>query len=436
MKGLGKILFGGLLGAVFGYFASPTRARRVHDALLGKKALRGVAPSPRAAAPSLYAPPVPTAAFPPPVSVEVEPSPVWVEAEPIMTAPPVFVEPEPIIEPEIVAVPEPVAEPEIVAVPEPVAEPEIAAVPEPESIAEPEPAAQVEPELLVEPIAEPIAEPEPEPEPIAEAPAEPEPEVADETAEPFAPVLDELETEEESPPAAQVEEEIQPAETAVVAPLDLKARIEETRRRIQQELERPFVTEVAEDQGLPSGGSPWSGAPLAVEEPEAVQEATQDPVEVAPDWASPPPAETTPVAPAWVAPDWPAAPAEDMHAADPPVEFVEPVTESVASSLEPFEPVAEMPALITEMIGLDQASEADPVSEEVSEFDREAMRRRIEATRSRLKAKAFDAMLSGESSLLARDTAGALEGSALKVEVPVDSEVDQTIESTLTEEDL
>jgi hypothetical protein len=64
------------------------------------------------------------------------------------------------------------------------------------------------------------------------------------------------------------------------------------------------------------------------------------------------------------------------------------------------------------------------------------MRLRIETTRNRLKAKAFDAMLSGESSLLGRSTAGASDGSARMSDVPVDSEVDETIESTLTEEDV
>jgi hypothetical protein len=258
--------------------------------------------------------------------------------------------------------------------------------------------------------------------------------------------------EEESLPAAQVEEEIQPAGEVAAAPLDLKARIEETRRRIQQELERPFVTEVAEDQGSSQGGSPWAGAPLVAEDPAVLPEAPASPavvapdwvsappvgatppapVWVAPDWVSAPPVEATPVAPAWVAPDWPAAPSDETHAAEPPMELIEPV----ASSIELFEPVAEMPAVITEATGADEAAELDSVSDGASEFDREAMRRRIEATRNRLKAKAFDAMLSGGSVLLGRDEAGALEGSARNAEVPVDSEVDETIESTLTEEDV
>jgi hypothetical protein len=60
------------------------------------------------------------------------------------------------------------------------------------------------------------------------------------------------------------------------------------------------------------------------------------------------------------------------------------------------------------------------------------MKSRIEVTRSRLKAKAFDAMMSGESALLGRDP----ENAERKRIVPaVDTEVNETIESTLREEE-
>lgn len=389
MKGLGKFLFGGLLGAAFGYLVSPTTgAQRLRDILLGRDGVHAIAPAPPAATPSLHAAVVPVATFPPSVDPEPEPEPA---VEP---------EPEPALEPEGVA--EPVAEPE--------PEPEIIAEPEPEPIAEPEP--ELEPEPIAEPEPEPIAEPEPE------IIAELEPELAAEA------------------PAAQAEEEAQPAKEIVAVPLDLKARIEETRRRIQRELEHPFVTEVSEDHGSSQGGSPWEGAPLVAEDPAVLEETTATPGPAAPDWVPAPAAGTAPVAPAWVAPDWPAAASDETHAVESPMELIEPVAESVASPIELSEPVAEMSAMITEMTGADQPAEPDSASDGASEFDREAMRRRIEATRNRLKAKAFDAMLSGESTLLGRDTASALEGSARNAEVPVDSEVDETIESTLTEEDL
>ena len=69
-------------------------------------------------------------------------------------------------------------------------------------------------------------------------------------------------------------------------------------------------------------------------------------------------------------------------------------------------------------------------SENGSDYD--AMRSRIELTRSRLKAKAFDAMMAGETSLLGRDT----EPSSGPVPFAgFDSEIEQTVDNTLREED-
>ena len=62
--------------------------------------------------------------------------------------------------------------------------------------------------------------------------------------------------------------------------------------------------------------------------------------------------------------------------------------------------------------------------------DYDAMRSRIELTRSRLKAKAFDAMMSGESALLGRDPQGAKRPNIVPA---VDSEVNDTIENSLKE---
>ena len=70
------------------------------------------------------------------------------------------------------------------------------------------------------------------------------------------------------------------------------------------------------------------------------------------------------------------------------------------------------------------------MSEEPIDYD--AMKSRIEMTRSRLKAKAFDAMMSGESALLGRDPANF---ERKKVVPKVDSEVNDTIETSLREEE-
>lgn len=69
------------------------------------------------------------------------------------------------------------------------------------------------------------------------------------------------------------------------------------------------------------------------------------------------------------------------------------------------------------------------------DVDLEAVRRQIEEVRSRLKAKTFDAMMSGEAALLGRDPGGAAERKRLAAPV-VDAEIDKTIETALREEQL
>ena len=61
------------------------------------------------------------------------------------------------------------------------------------------------------------------------------------------------------------------------------------------------------------------------------------------------------------------------------------------------------------------------------------MRRRIEETRARLKAKAFDAMMSGEAALLARDSGEKPVPRA--ADVPVDHEIAETIDESLSPDD-
>jgi hypothetical protein len=145
---------------------------------------------------------------------------------------------------------------------------------------------------------------------------------------------------------------------------DLKARIEETRRRIRHELEQPFMS--ADDVG--------------------------------------------------------AAPADDWTVS-PAVPVAEPVAEPAVS---PEPDLAESPVAM-----VDYDSEAEAVVEEPVDYD--SMKSRIETVRSRLKAKAFDAMMSGESALLGRDTEDAEH--RRRVAPSVDSEVDETIETSLREEE-
>ena len=207
--------------------------------------------------------------------------------------------------------------------------------------------------------------PELEPEP------EPEPDLA---LEPFmvVPLYEVKETIPVEPVTATVpvdeapatEETAAPAQAAAEAALgeDLKSRIEETRRRIREELEKPFA---------------------AVDEPEAPAPAA-------------------------------AAPSPFRPAASAPA-----IGEAMETS--PVVPPAAVPVA---------AAPADPSA---NGADYDAMKARIELTRSRLKAKAFDAMMAGESALLGRDEEEI--ATAAKRTVTFDSEIEQTVDNTLREED-
>ena len=60
------------------------------------------------------------------------------------------------------------------------------------------------------------------------------------------------------------------------------------------------------------------------------------------------------------------------------------------------------------------------------------MRRRIEETRARLKAKAFDAMMTGESALLRNDSG---EKPVPRDEAKLEPEIDTSIDESLSQED-
>ena len=171
-----------------------------------------------------------------------------------------------------------------------------------------------------------------------------------------------VEPEPEAEPTAEVvtEPEIEPSQAAAEAELgdDLKSRIEETRRRIREELEKPFA---AVDE------SPF---------PEPVRSV--------------------------------AAPA--------PV-----IGEAIRASAPAYGGARAQPAAPAEVASSGMGADYD------------AMRSRIELTRSRLKAKAFDAMMAGEAALLGR--AEDQQGGATRPAASFDSEIEQTVDNTLREED-
>ena len=75
---------------------------------------------------------------------------------------------------------------------------------------------------------------------------------------------------------------------------------------------------------------------------------------------------------------------------------------------------------------------ADETAAHEGSIDQAEMRRRVE-TRARLKAKAFDAMMSGEAALLSRDSGDKPVPKADEVKLP--GEVETTIDESLSQED-
>jgi hypothetical protein len=305
------------------------------------------------------------------------------------------------------------------------------------------------------------------------------------------------------------------ANRAEPEPVDLDARIEETRRQVEEELAQPFAGEATvappEPETVPHVEEPAISEPVAeIAEPdlepkeaesiEAEVEMTSPVDEIVALPAEPEVAEveTEPEA----APEEEAAVEADnqsweieeddiqvvteadtaaeeapviiddgseddsgfyqippIEEPEAPAEAAEPVEETVMEAPEPVEEVvmeaaAEEPDVVVEaseeeeMTYLAEPAEGEPGVEETDaatteaeatpqadeqdkpDFDREAMRRRIEETRARLKAKAFDAMVQGES-FISTET----EANSSGEEVDIDSESDDVIERSLKEED-
>ena len=80
-----------------------------------------------------------------------------------------------------------------------------------------------------------------------------------------------------------------------------------------------------------------------------------------------------------------------------------------------------------------RAARTEPAARDGGTIDQVEMRSRIEAARARLKAKAFDAMMSGEAALLSRDSGEkpVPKGDDLKL----DGELESTIDESLSQEE-
>ncbi|RJQ43604.1 MAG: hypothetical protein C4534_07860 [Gaiellales bacterium] len=327
-------------------------------------------------------------------------------------------------------------------------------------------------------------------------------------------------------PAPEPQPAAEPAAAAagtepVAGAVDLEARIEETRRQVEEQLSEPFavtetagivaaepeeivetadaeapaapeavfevtepempepVTEAApeapvtdaysfldEDEGwAPDSQASVEEAATEMGEAAAEEEAAAEAVEEAApqpapspwddDWVSGPEASPVEEAPAEAVPSLEeetgyesgleeqleeAIAAAEAQASGPEDTGEAPLEEADMSYLSmpaEGEPELEIPSLAGEAVeeptaGQPEAATGEEGSEAQSKpaFDREAMRRRIEETRARLKAKAFDAMVSGESFISTDDEANS-EGAG----VDLDAESQQAIEQSLREDD-
>jgi len=330
------------------------------------------------------------------------------------------------------------------------AEVEAAAAEEIETPVAPEPVAE-EPLVAERVAAEALAAEEAE----AEEPEAEEPlaeEAAAEEAEAEEPAAEEAAAEEVEAPEPEAEE------LPVEAPLQ----------------EGPSVEEVATEEPAPAEplfeATP-TPAPEVVVWPD-VEDAfpplpRREPVAAQPE----PPGEVWPeLTPAWSAPVSPdeqealaegeapfeAAAALVAEVGEQPVEFAarEAASESSAT-VEPWSPGADVrehgeaegPATVLPTVPEAEAyvpesyaAEPEPEAAEAvapagveGMVDQVEMRRRIEETRNRLKAKAFDAMASGEAALLSRDVGERPVPE--KEETPLDEDVQRALDQSLSQED-
>lgn len=495
MKRLIKFLLGLAAGATVAALVTPKSGREMREQLLAGVSGRLLPPPPEPQTlleePTHAAAPVATAE-----PEAVEPGPELVTESGAEPSPWFRPEPEPSGEEPAVeepAVAEPVAEAHAGAEPSPVASSTYVEAPvvddgvgvwpeEQETVvSEPEEsawnagvAAAVETPLYAEPAAEEAVEPPPYAEPTAEEAVEPAAaEVEDlkprieatraavesEIAEPFAPVA-------EPAVESEVTQEIVPTAEAPVAEEQVAA---------EPVVEEQVGPEAAswEEPRAPEAATPVAEEPTPWEEPRAaetpVSEAAVPPPLAPSPFAGTTPAEAYVAPPSYEAPEEPAteeaaplveepasaweayeepAPEPSTSAWGPdtsglvadiaqvPAVAEEPVVEEpVAEEPAVEEPAAEAPVAEAPVAEAPPVTEEPPVADEPVEghpIDQAEMRRRIEETRARLKAKAFDAMMSGEAALLSRDSG---EKPVPDGTIQLDSEASAQVDEGLSPDD-
>lgn len=411
MGGLSRFLLGGAIGAAVGLFILRNRGRKVQRAperpdysvRSGPMPDRGVAGAGVAAAPVVAEAPTPVSAVEEPVATErapaVSPEKWWAEADATWAE----METQP-AEEEAPAAAEPLETPALE-----MTEPETAWTEDALVVSDAIPEVVEAPELLEEPLpgtgwepSETFAEGEELEETLALVPQEmsvPAPPSEADAVETGVEAVEEVDrlAEEVLEAGLTIERESSTpdAPPGPVTADELRARIEETRRRIRRELEEPFVSPsiggITGETALEPERGKGSLTPSVGQESRdvtPVSKGTAEEVEL--------PTEVQATADDFSADVWPSG---------------APALADDASATE---------------------SRTGATSEPELGVDYDSMRARIEETRSRLKAKAFDAMMTGEAALLGRESTDAAAGRPKPA--AIDSEIAETIESSLREE--
>jgi nicotinate-nucleotide--dimethylbenzimidazole phosphoribosyltransferase len=442
MKRLLKFLFGCAVGGTVAVLVTPKTGRQWREQLLGGSMQRLLpAPTEPAEEPITVETPPPAAAVivqaPPPPEVEVPEAEVPEAEVPEAEAPeaPAGEDLRPRIEETRAAVEREITAPFIAEPEEPVAQP-------------PE-----EPVSEAEPAEEPVAE---EPvEEVAIAPAEEAEAPVAEEAE-AAPVAEEAPPEEVAPEAAPVAEEPPPEEAATAEEPVAEAPAEEPVAEAPTRFEAPRgagpvileefsliptpvqMPEPAAPVAAPEAEGGGSAEAPAAEEPAPAVSAVEpgvaeEPAPAAQEHAGLAADISTPGSSFALA--GPAVAPVEEPVAEAPAAVEEPVAEAEpeAAPVAEAEPEAEAESAPEAAAEVEAAEPAETEPAREGTIDQAEMRRRIEETRARLKAKAFDAMMSGEAALLSR------EGTDTEVprgnDVEVDKDVASTVEESFSPED-
>src|SRR5450830_509702 len=219
---------------------------------------------------------------------------------------------------------------------------------------------------------------------------------------------------------------------------DLRARIEETRAAVETDIAQPFAPVASAEPDVvveapAEEPRAWELAYDKEESPAVEQPQTEAPV-------AEEPAAETPVSEESIAEEAPVSEAAEGLVADitsgPVAAVAEEAPAEAVAEVEEIEVVAveEAPAeepVADEPVVEEPAAEEEPSARAGGAINQAEMRRRIEETRARLKAKAFDAMMSGESALLSRDSG---EKPLPKGDdVKLDGELESTIYESLSQ---